>query len=353
MLPVRVKVLSSASCTFPEASAFLQRFLSGDACSDSLVRDYVANVAKALQDSIVWRSESKGAPPNVNGKLNGSRSDRDQRVIRSALVDEDSTPRRHKKKRKHSSIVDGAELPSPSFREIDDDTFLQHQKKKKRKEEPVEYIPTEPFTPDSQKKRKKLKCEGEAGMNNVAAYNDSETRGKLLKGREEHVDELKTEYTHIKHSTPDSQKRKKKHKTENEWRTDNVSPDIKNKKRKLKSPIESDNLNDGQNFAIDCTAAERLISDSEKQRKEPKSERDAVPVHEERGKKEKRHREREEHTDVSGLTSNVKGHHEKKSRLKKQETDLNVVEIARPQTTNMAQHELRKHEEGKVKQGHR
>ena len=48
---MRVKSVSSSSCTLSQASSFLHRFLSSDACSDSFVRGYADSVAQALNDS--------------------------------------------------------------------------------------------------------------------------------------------------------------------------------------------------------------------------------------------------------------------------------------------------------------
>ena len=48
---MRVKSVSSSSCTLSQASSFLQRFLSTDASSDSFVSGYAASVAQALNES--------------------------------------------------------------------------------------------------------------------------------------------------------------------------------------------------------------------------------------------------------------------------------------------------------------
>ncbi|KAI5056959.1 hypothetical protein GOP47_0028777 [Adiantum capillus-veneris] len=211
MLPVRVKVLSSTSCSLSQASSLLQRFLSGDACSDSLARDYAANVAQALQDSISRRARASGSPlnphrhfpsssshpsgkelvdgtqsisatelptsPSAQAKLHGFEKQRSQagkwkprsittvddgEAAGSTIEEAETAHKRHKKKRRRSAVENGTKMVSPFMQEADDSVVEHHDKKRRKKEKAereADHIASEKSTPATQKSGKKRMIE--------------------------------------------------------------------------------------------------------------------------------------------------------------------------------------------------
>lgn len=160
MLPVRVKAVSSSSCTLPEASALLQRFLSSDACSDSFAGGYVVNVARALEELMPSKAESFEARAKERNHRhfpashqNSDHSDEKKSLpvadnvgrntelameAGSAMMQADKASKKHRKKRKHSLLDNGSDMVAlepmagPSF-----DEQKRHDKKRSKKEEQV------------------------------------------------------------------------------------------------------------------------------------------------------------------------------------------------------------------------
>lgn len=260
-----MKVLSFSSCTVSEASSLLQRFLSGDACSDSLARDYAANVAQALQDSISRRAGESGAPPikhlhfsssshlsspsskelvdgrqskehlapsSAHGKLQGLEKQRshsgkvsdgkpsltlsgdDDKGAGVMIMEADNGHKRHKKKRRHSAVENGTETVSTAMQEADGSASMHHDKKRRKKEKikiETEHFATENSTPDTQKRRKNEKRERESEQIRMESVPvDDQKRQKKEKNDKEGEHIVTEIVTPVKERHHEKKKRKDK-----------------------------------------------------------------------------------------------------------------------------------------------
>ncbi|MCO5602649.1 hypothetical protein L7F22_056784 [Adiantum nelumboides] len=275
MLPVRVKVLSSSSCSLSQASSLLQRFLSGDACSDPLARDYVANVAQALQDSISRTAEESATSASAhasferqkwqagkhgNGELSAISAVDYGTAAGSAIQEAENAHKRHKKKRRHSALENGTDNVVEFMQEADDSAIVHHEKKRRKKEKAdleTEHLATEKATPDDEKSRKKQKHDWmiePSGTDNVTPEDQKRRKyDRVLepfgidnvipddqKGRKKHKRDREGEHTAIENVTPDKERPHEKKKRKDRQEVENVSiepasPALKDQKSHEKS----------------------------------------------------------------------------------------------------------------------